>query len=119
MNAADLPEIQYTVWPADLYGHRFRVKLHIANPNPAGQVLQMPAWIPGSYLIRDFSKHIESIKAFIANPLKKKIALGRIDNDQWLLPAVDGAVAFTLLMPPCAQRILTLNVHFSTQPAFA
>ncbi len=89
MNAADLPEIQYTVWPAGLYGHRFRVKLHIANPNPAEQVLQMPAWIPGSYLIRDFSKHIESIEAFIANPLKKKIALERIDNDQWLLPAVD------------------------------
>ena len=63
MNTADLPAIQYTVWPADLHGHRYRVKLHIAQPNPEGQVLQMPAWIPGSYLIRDFSKQIESIEA--------------------------------------------------------
>ena len=51
MNHADLPAIQYTVWPADLHGHHFRIKLHITNPDPHGQVLQMPAWIPGSYLI--------------------------------------------------------------------
>ena len=92
MNHADLPAIQYTVWPADLHGHRFRVKLHIANPDPNGQVLQMPAWIPGSYLIRDFSKQIETIDAYkVANP-KKQIALERIDNDHWRLPPVDDAV---------------------------
>ena len=87
----DLPAIQYTVWPADLHGHRYQVKLHIANPDPEGQVLQMPAWIPGSYLIRDFSKHIESIEAHSAQT-KNKLALERINNDQWRLPKVSGAV---------------------------
>jgi hypothetical protein len=60
MNKTDLPEIQYTVSPSDPHGHRFQVKLHIAHPDPKGQILQMPAWIPGSYLIRDFSKYIET-----------------------------------------------------------
>ena len=92
MNSADLPAIQYTIWPADLHGHRYRVKLHIAKPNPEGQILQMPAWIPGSYLIRDFSKHIEEIKAYSVEGTKKKIALKRINNDQWCLPKVSGAV---------------------------
>ncbi len=94
MNHADLPEIQYTVWPADLYGHRFRVKLHITHPDPNGQVLQMPAWIPGSYLIRDFSKHIESIEALdtTASGSKKSITLERIDNDHWRLPPVNGPI---------------------------
>jgi len=92
MNTADLPAIQYTVWPADLYGHRYRVKLHIAKPNPDGQILQVPAWIPGSYLIRDFSKHIEGIEAYSVKGTKKKIALQRISNDQWRLPKVSGAV---------------------------
>ena len=92
MNHADLPEIQYTVWPADLQGHHFHVKLHIANPNPDGQVLQMPAWIPGSYLIRDFSKHIESIKAFSAEGTKRQITLERIDNDHWRLPPCNGPI---------------------------
>ena len=92
MNKTDLPEIQYTVWPADLHGHRYQVKLHIARPDPKGQVVQMPAWIPGSYLIRDFSKHIESIEAFSSGSTKKKIDLERIDNDHWLLPPIDNAV---------------------------
>ena len=92
MNTTDLPAIQYTVWPADLHGHRFEVKLHIANPDPKGQIVQMPAWIPGSYLIRDFSKQIEKIEAFTAGSTKKKIALDRIDNDHWQLPPIEGGV---------------------------
>ena len=92
MSQSDLPEIQYTVWPADLHGHRYKVKLHIANPNPDGQVLQMPAWIPGSYLIRDFSKQIESIEAHSAEANGKILSLERIDNDQWRLPKGSGAV---------------------------
>jgi predicted metalloprotease with PDZ domain len=85
---SNLPAIQYTIWPVDLHGHRFRVKLHIENPNTHGQVLQMPAWIPGSYLIRDFSKHIESIEAYVVSARNKPIALERIDNDHWRLPKV-------------------------------
>ncbi|MBU3556663.1 M61 family metallopeptidase [Polynucleobacter sp. Ross1-W9] len=92
MNHADLPAIQYTVWPADLQGHRFRIKLHIANPDPNGQVLQAPAWIPGSYLIRDFSKQIESIEAYSIAGSRKKIILERIDNDHWRLPPTTGAI---------------------------
>lgn len=92
MNHADLPAIQYTVWPADLHGHHFRIKLHITNPDPHGQVLQMPAWIPGSYLIRDFSKQIESIEAYSIAGTRKKINLERIDNDHWRLPPVKGPI---------------------------
>ena len=89
MNKADLPAIQYTVWPADLHGHRYQVKVQIAKPDPDGQVLQMPAWIPGSYLIRDFSKQIESIEAYSVGS-KKKLSLERLNNDQWRLPKVSG-----------------------------
>ncbi len=91
MSTADLPAIQYTVWPADPHGHRYQVKLQIAKPNLDGQVLQMPAWIPGSYLIRDFSKQIESIEAYSVGN-KKKLSLERIDNDQWRLPKTNGAI---------------------------
>ena len=92
MSYSDLPEIQYTVWPADPHGHRYRVKLHIANPDPAGQIIEMPAWIPGSYLIRDFSKNIESLEARSVGSNSRTIALERIDNDRWRLPKNTGAV---------------------------
>lgn len=90
MQANAMPAVQYTVWPDDLHGHRFTVKLLITSPDPAGQIIQMPAWIPGSYLIRDFSKHLETIAAFsFVNPkagAKKPIPLERLDNDRWRLP---------------------------------
>jgi predicted metalloprotease with PDZ domain len=89
------PAIQYMVWPDGLHGHRFTVSLTIHRPEPQGQVLHMPAWIPGSYLIRDFSKHIESITAFSLPKkqaeAKKKIALERLDNDRWFIPKGTGA----------------------------
>ena len=88
----DYPAIEYTIWPADLHGHRFHVKLRIQNPDPAGQVLQMASWIPGSYLIRDFSKHIETIAAYSSHKPQQSIALERINNDQWRLPRVTGPV---------------------------
>ena len=92
MSNPDFPEIQYTVWPADLHGHRYRVKLHIANPDPEGQIIAMPAWIPGSYLIRDFSKNIESLEARSVGVNSKALPLERIDNDQWRLPKNCSAV---------------------------
>jgi predicted metalloprotease with PDZ domain len=92
MSHSDLPAIQYTIWPADLHGHHFRVKLHITNPDPNGQILAMPAWIPGSYLIRDFSKHIESIQAYTTGKNIQPVSLGRIDNDSWCLPQNCAAV---------------------------
>jgi len=90
----EMPAIQYTVWPDDLRGHRFKVQLIIQNPDPDGQILQMPAWIPGSYLIRDFSKHIESICAFTIpskSTKKKSLVLEKLDNDRWRLPKKTGA----------------------------
>ncbi len=89
MQANAMPAVQYTVWPDDLHGHRFIVKLVIERPDPAGQIIAMPAWIPGSYLIRDFSKHIETISAFTSikkTGLRKSIPLERLDNDRWRLP---------------------------------
>ena len=42
--------------------HLIHVSLRfLADPT---QVLWLPTWIPGSYLIREFAKHIESIRAF-------------------------------------------------------
>ncbi len=40
----------------------------------------LPAWIPGSYLIRDFSRHVESIEAWSG---RQRIGLTKIDNHSW------------------------------------
>jgi predicted metalloprotease with PDZ domain len=42
--------------------HTFEVVLHIAQPL-ALQELSLPAWIPGSYLIREFTRHLGPLTA--------------------------------------------------------
>lgn len=55
--------ISYTLTPADPKGHLFEVALVISSPSENGQTVSLPNWIPGSYLIRDFSKHIINLQA--------------------------------------------------------
>ncbi len=52
----------YRVEIADLHAHLFRVTLTIAKP-AAVQRLSLPVWIPGSYLIREFSKNLQRLRA--------------------------------------------------------
>lgn len=57
--------------PAVLYGiamhqpttHRFEVRIEVPNPPAPGIRFRMPAWTPGSYLIREFSRHVEEVRA--------------------------------------------------------
>nr|WP_267880164.1 hypothetical protein [Shewanella marina] len=53
--------IHYQICPIDPNAHLFDVTMHIPNPQPMQQ-LHLPAWLPGSYMIRDFAKHIISLQ---------------------------------------------------------
>lgn len=79
MNKTPKP-ILYRLKPVDLSGHRLHVSMTIPEPKPQGQILMLPAWIPGSYLIRDFSRHIETIEAWSG---RKRIGLTKINNHSW------------------------------------
>ena len=53
--------LHYQIEFDDYRQHLIHVTLRfLANPN---QELWLPTWIPGSYLIREFAKHIESVTA--------------------------------------------------------
>jgi predicted metalloprotease with PDZ domain len=42
--------------------HTFKVKCSVAHPSE-NQIIDFPQWIAGSYMIRDFSKHLHSLSA--------------------------------------------------------
>ncbi len=77
--------IEYHIKLKDPAGHHFEVDLYIEKPFPLGQKISLPTWIPGSYMIRDFSKHIETIEAFSFsnNKIKQSIALKQLDSHTW------------------------------------
>ena len=54
--------LHYQIEFDDYRQHLMHVTVRfLANPT---QVLSLPTWIPGSYLIREFSKHLESVRAY-------------------------------------------------------
>lgn len=93
-----MPAIEYQITPSDLDGHRYSVDLFIREPNPDGQRIQLPSWIPGSYMIRDFSKNIEKIQAFTKDTKNSltPIPLKKINNSTWELPVVKNSVLIRL-----------------------
>ena len=77
---AQQPAVQYTIVPIDLAGHLFNVTVTVAQPAPEGQEFALPAWIPGSYMIREFARNIVRIRAE-ANGAA--VALTKLDKHAW------------------------------------
>ncbi len=71
--------IHYRVEVADLHAHLFRVTLTVAAPQ-AQQALSLPVWIPGSYLVREFSKNLQGLRASQGDA---SVALVQHDKQRW------------------------------------
>ncbi|WP_339722366.1 PDZ domain-containing protein [uncultured Paraglaciecola sp.] len=82
--------IQYHVVVSSIAGHSFDVSLRIEHPDKNGQILTLPAWIPGSYMIRDFAKNITTISAQDDNG--KNIGLTKLDKQTWQIQGVNTAI---------------------------
>jgi predicted metalloprotease with PDZ domain len=81
------PAIRYTILPRDLSGHLFDVTVTVDRPDPDGQVFSLPAWIPGSYMIREFARNIVRIRAEAGG---KPVALAKVDKHTWKAAPVTG-----------------------------
>jgi predicted metalloprotease with PDZ domain len=58
------PEIAFTVSMSKPYTHLFEVEMRVNDaPLPAQINLVMPVWAPGSYLIREFERHVQDFAA--------------------------------------------------------
>jgi predicted metalloprotease with PDZ domain len=58
-----LPPTRYRIIPRDPNAHLFEVSCTVEAPDPAGQAFRLPAWIPGSYLLREFARHFVAVHA--------------------------------------------------------
>lgn len=72
--------VHYTIVPRDPAAHLFGVTVTVDRPDPAGQEFSLPAWIPGSYMIREFAKNVVQIAALSGGD---RIALAKIDKHTW------------------------------------
>jgi predicted metalloprotease with PDZ domain len=74
--------IYYTLSFAQYNQHLIQVKVRFKAQ--AQQKVWLPTWIPGSYLIREFARHIESVKAHCVEH-GEAIRLQKISKNQWQL----------------------------------
>ena len=72
--------LRYRLWPKDLAAHLFEVTLTVEKSDPEGQAFAMPAWIPGSYMVRDYAKHVVSIRAESDG---LALELNKLDKSRW------------------------------------
>lgn len=72
--------IEYTLSIIDADAHLIDVQMSIAAPDAQGQIVQLPNWLPGSYMIRDFSRNIVSISASSDGQI---VSLVKLDKSTW------------------------------------
>ncbi len=71
--------LHYRIEPLDLHAHLYGITLTIAQPL-AQQQLALPVWIPGSYLVREFSKNLQCLRASQAG---RSVALQQVNKALW------------------------------------
>lgn len=83
--------VRYHIQLLDLSAHLLRVTMDF-DSQEAG-LLRLPAWIPGSYMVRDFAKHIMSLSALHA---ETPVKLQQIDKQTWQYPhQANGRISVT------------------------
>jgi predicted metalloprotease with PDZ domain len=85
--------IRYTIRPKSLVAHLFEVACTVDDPDPNGQQFQLPAWIPGSYLIRDFARHVGSVQARSG---RRPLPIAKLDKHTWITAPTAEAVTVTI-----------------------
>lgn len=89
--------IHYRIEPADLNAHLFSVTLTVASPAEQ-QTLSLPVWIPGSYLVREFSKNLQRLQA---RQGRRTVPLAQLDKNHWQAECRPGQ-ALVLTYQVCA-----------------
>ncbi|SPA45727.1 M61 family metallopeptidase [Cupriavidus taiwanensis] len=108
--------IRYAIAPLQPEAHLFAVTVTVSEPDPAGQCFSLPAWIPGSYMIRDFARNIVRIRADAGG---REIALAKLDKQRWQaapLTLADGPL--TLSYEVYAWDLSVRAAHLDTTHGF-
>ena len=73
--------MHFHIHAVDPKAHLFEVTLTVTQASPS-QIFCLPAWLPGSYMIRDFAKNIIEIKA---TENQQALTVTQLDKQTWQL----------------------------------
>jgi predicted metalloprotease with PDZ domain len=105
--------LRYRIEPVDPAAHLFEVRLTVSGPAPEGQVFSMPAWIPGSYMIRDYARNVVAIRAESEG---LDVELKKLDKSRWRAGTVSRPL--TLIARIFAYDLSVRGAHLDTTHAY-
>ena len=82
--------VRYRIVPARPEAHLYAVSCVLDDPDPQGQRFSLPAWIPGSYMIREFARHIVALRA---ENRGRPVRVEKLDKHTWWVEPVSGPLA--------------------------
>ena len=85
--SSQLAPVHYTVEILSANAHLFRVTLTISQP-AAQQRVSLPVWIPGSYLVREFSKNLQNLTA--RQGTRTPVRIQQLDKCTWQVDCKPG-----------------------------
>ncbi len=85
--------LTYCITPANPNSHLFEVTLSFESQTDKAYTLALPAWLPGSYMIRDFAKNITQFGA--VSEAGNSLKIEAKDKQTWVVVAADNVTQIT------------------------
>ncbi len=94
--------------------HLFHLALEVERPGEALE-LSLPVWTPGSYLVREFARHLEAVTA--TDDAGRPLAVERLDKRRWRVASA-GAAAVTVRWRVYANELTVRTSHLDATHGF-
>lgn len=102
--------LAYRIAMPDPHTHLFEVEVTLRGAEP-GAIFRMPAWTPGSYLIREYARHVQDVVARTDDG--KDLRVNKVDKAGWRVTGFDGPTDVRLSYRVYAHDLTVRTSHLT------
>ncbi len=110
------PDISYTVSMTKPWTHLLEVEMRLSYDRPQKDVeIVMPVWTPGSYLVREYARHVQDFSA--QNPAMNNLKWSKVNKNSWRVDA-NGAREVVVRYNVYSNELTVRTNELNSQHAF-
>jgi hypothetical protein len=88
--------LRYEVDLSESHAHRVRVRMSVLDASGDGVALAMPVWTPGSYMVREFARHVVDLVA--TDDAGRALEVRKVDKNTWRVDTGGGRVVHAVVL---------------------
>ncbi|NJO79473.1 MAG: M61 family metallopeptidase [Cyanobacteria bacterium RM1_2_2] len=116
VTTAQTLQIHYQVAMPEPASHLFEVTLQIKGWNATTLDLKMPVWTPGSYLVREYARHVQDFQVVSPN-LSSALDSQKISKNHWQV-ATESYSEITIFYRVFANELTVRTNHLDSSHGF-